>query len=41
MTTKEGQVPYCDLISEMESQYPLPIMKEISGFTVVALEQIK
>ena len=25
--TKEGQVPYYELISEVESQYPLPTMR--------------
>lgn len=40
ITTKEGQAPYLDLISELEAQFPLPTMREIGGLTIVCLEQL-
>lgn len=40
ITTKEGQAPYYDLISELESQYPLPTIREVTGLTIVAVEQL-
>lgn len=41
VTTKEGNGPYYDLISELEAQYPLPTIREVTGLSLVALEQIK
>lgn len=37
IVTKEGQGPYYDLISELESQYPLPSIREVTGLTLVAI----
>jgi hypothetical protein len=38
--TKEGRGGYQDLISELEEQYPIPLLKVSDGLCMAAAEQV-